>query len=418
MINKIVKKSDIVKRNLELAFENVVFKGSPQANVDAKDPLIVKKSNGEELAVLVEAKDAQWTGTKAYKQHWNEIKIKLEKIRKDKEEKVNVAQFPDDYYDLIEAISLDITRRRIQEADYTALVTQEITRFEFSKSVNLKEFLGFVGEFQENNLAGDAVPLIEQKTGAIDSVTMEGYALGHVRSLEDVLYNLDIYSMQKVNEAYVRAFVGLRNDKVFGPMIALTDAAGWDASQTVAADATSGATYEEKMYRTIDKAIETIGLLHDFQTRQEIDLTKLVIATGRNVDARRINRAINGQIDNSKGINSNRTPLEIDEVWLYKGDNFFFGKKQVTYKGIGANKAYLFVPGPSGAPNWTLVKRPLTTQASEGDALTLGQDKESRYFVQTKYNDEFYGTSSSNTVIAADTSQKWGYIVEVNLPTM
>lgn len=415
MENIILKKADFQKLNLERAYDASLFEGSMATNLERKEPVFLADKDGIREPIIVDTEKANWVGTKEYAQHWNSIKAILAKIRA-LGAKLNTAQFPSDYYDLIEKISLDITKRRIQEEDFTALMTQEVTNLSFSKSVNLKEFLGFVGQFLENNLAGDSVPLIQQKTGVVGAVEMQGYALGAVRSLEDVLYNLDIYTLQKVNEAYTRAFIGRRNDLVWGRIIALTTGTNWDASQTVAADATSGATISEKVYKTINAAIEALGKLYDFQLNQEITINRLVIATGRNVDARKINRAVQGQLQNSKGINSNREALEIDQIWMYKGDSFFYGKEQKSYPGIADNVAYLFIPGPSGAPNYTLVKRGLVSVSSSGDALTLGQEKDAKYFVQTKYDDEFLGTSSANIVIAANTDQDWGYIVEVNLP--
>lgn len=416
MDNKILKKAEVQKLNLEKAYDASLFEGSMVANLEASSPAYLKNNKGMELNLVVDTEKANWVNTKEYQQHWNSIKVTLDKIRADKD-KQNTAQFPADYYDLVEKISLDLTKRRIQEVDYTALVTMEVTRLDFSKSVNLKEFLGFVGQFLENNLAGDSVPLLQQKTGVIGAVDMQGYALGHIRSLEDILYNLDIYTIQKVNEAYTRAYIGRRNHLVWNPMIALTTATGWAVGQTVVADTTSGATISERMYRTIDAAIEAIGKLYDFQTNQEINLPRMILATGRNVDARKINRAINGQLQNSKGVNSNREALEVDQIWMYKGDSFYYGKEKVSYPGIAANKAYLFVPGPSGAPNYSLIKRNLVSVSSQGDALKLSQGADAKYFIQTKYNDEWYGTSSDNTTIAANTDHVWGYIVEVNLPS-
>jgi hypothetical protein len=406
----ILKKEDVQKHNLDQAYSAALFSGSMAANMSANEPEFFNDGTD----IIVDTEKANWVGTKEYQQHWNEIKVLLKDL---KSKKKNTAQFPEaTYYDLIEKISIDITKRRIQEIDYTTLVSQEQIRFDFSKKVDLQEFLGFVGEFQENNLAGDSVPLIEQKTGAEGEVKMQGYALGNIRSLEDVLYNTAIWSLQKINEAYTRAFIGRRNDLVFGKMIALTDATGWDAGQTVPADTTSGASIEEKVYKTVNAALEALGSLYDFQNQQEIDLSRVVIATGRNVDARKLSRAIRGQINNSKGINSNREPLEVDQIWMYKGDSFTFGKKKITYKGIAANKAYMFIPGPSGAPHHTLVKRTLTAVTSEGSALNFKQDAESRYFIQTDYTDEFYGSSSDNAVITANTDHVYGYIVEMNIP--
>ena len=350
------------------------------------------------------------------KQAWNEIDKKLKTFRA-RDKKVNISQFPDDYYDLIEKISIDLTRRRMAYVDLTTLISQEVVRFDFSNSVNLKEFLGFTGAFLENNLAGDRVPFLEQKTGSVGSVEMVGYALGHVRSLEDVLYNLDIYTIQKVNEAFTRAFIAKRNHLSIGALPAKTTATGWDAGQQVAADTTSGASKEELMYNTINSALVKLGGLYDFQAKQEIDMSDVVIVTGRNVDARAVNRAIRGQLNNSKSITSNREPLEVGEVYMYKGDSFKVGKETVSYPGVAASKAYMFVPARAGAPHYTLVKRPPTMVMSGGDALTLSQDKEAQYWIQNNYTDEFFGTSSGNAVITADTSHVWGYVIEITLPS-
>ena len=414
MDNIILKKAGIQKLNLEKAYDMSLFDGSMSANLDAVEPVYLADKDGKREPTILDTEKANWEGTKEYAMHWNSIKATLDSIRS--QPKFNTAQFPAEYYDLFEKITQDITKLRVQEADFTGLLTQERVNLNFSKSVDLSEFLGFTGQFLENNLAGDSVPLIQQKTGTKGSVKMQGYALGNVRSLEDVLYNLDISVLQEIDKAYVRAFIGKRNDLVWGPMIAITDASGWNAGQTVAADATAGATISEKVYKTINSAIEKLGALYDFQNNQEIDLSRIVLAVGQNVDARKVNRAVNGQIGNSKGINSNRQALEIDQIWMYKGDSFFYGKEKKTYAGIAANKAYLFVPGPSNAPNYTLVKRGLVAVSSAGDALTLGQDKNAKYFIQKSYNDEWYGSSAGNTVIDANTDHVWGYVVEVNLP--
>lgn len=419
MESKILKKQDIVKLNLDKAYHNVIFTGSKESNLDKTDqPILIDPNTNRPLNTLVEAANSSnWVGTKEYYQHWNKIEALQKKCKEYAANKQNVAQFPSDYYDLIDAISLDITRRRIQEADLTTVISNEVIRFDFSKIVDLREFLGFVGVYRENNLAGDAVPLIQQKTGVKGNVEHQGYTLGDVRSLESVLYDTQIYTLQKINEAYTRAYIGLRNHLLMGPMINLSATAGWNANQTVAADTTANATLSERMYRTMNAAIETIGNLYDFQRKQEITLSRLLLVTGRNVDARKVDRAIRGQLNNSKGINSNREALEIDAIVQYKGDTFFYNKERIEYPRVANNKAYLLVPGTSDAPHWTLVKRTPTIITGNGNALTLGQDVTTRYFVQTSYTDEWYGSSSTNSTIIGDTSNTYGYVIEVNLPS-
>ncbi|MCK4826191.1 hypothetical protein KA005_61180, partial [bacterium] len=239
MENKILKKAEFQKLNLERGYDSSLFEGSMASNLDNTKPVFLKDNDGVRGPTVIDTEKANWIGSKEYIQHWNSIQATLDDIRS--QPKFNTAQFPAAYYDLFEKISIDLTKLRIQAEDFTGMVTREIINLSFSKSVDITEFLGFVGQFLENNLAGDSVPLIQQKTGVKGAVKMQGYALGNVRSLEDVLYNLNIAVLQEIDKTYVRAFIGRRNDLVYGPMIAITDAAGWNAGQTVAADATANA---------------------------------------------------------------------------------------------------------------------------------------------------------------------------------
>lgn len=415
----VLKREDLIKRRKEnrTTYQSVLFNGDMRTNAAANVPSFANvKEDKPQINRVSIAESGEWVNSKAY---WNHMDLIESLVKKCKSQgwtpKMNVAQFPSDYYDLIDAVNLDITRRRLQEEDFTDMYSNEITNFNFSKSVSLSEFLPYTGKFEPNNLAGDTVPLIDQRTGAKGSVEMSGYALGDERSLEDVLYNLDIWSMQKMNDAYIRAFRGIRNNLSIGTLVALTTAAGWNAGQQVAASAVGGSD-DNKLYNTINDGINKLISLYDFQTRQEISVPKIVAVLGSNVDTRNVSRVVGGQLDNSKAITENRRPLEIDEIWQYKGDSYTWGKEKVSYPGVESNKMYLLVPGSSGSPNWTLTKRPLTTVTSEGNAHNLGQGKTAKYFVQTKYDDEFLGSSSSNTTITADTSKVWGHVVEVTLP--
>ena len=315
---------------------------------------------------------------------------------------------------MIDALRIDITRRRAEEMDYTSEFTREIVNPGFSKSISLDEFLPYAGVFREITGANNTVPMIEQKTGVTGSVIQKLYALGHARTLEDELYNTDIYSMEKVQRAVTRAHTGLRNDLTLGVLVALTAAAGFDSSQQQAADATSGATDEELMYNTINKAIEKLTKLKDPQTEQEIDVPRMVIAC-RPGDVRRINRAINGQLNvGGKGKPSNFAALsEISEIWPYRGDTMYIGKQKVTYSGIASNKAYLFVPGAAGAPAWTLTKRGLTQEVGRGSVLQLSREERAWYFGQTSYIEEFLGSSSTTLGLATG----YGWVVEITLPS-
>jgi len=333
---------------------------------------------------------------------------------------VNINQFPDAYYDLIQKVRQDITRRRIEAMDFTSEFTIEKTNPNYSKSIDLTEFLPFAGVFEDIKGTGDNVPMLEQKTGAIGAVSVKLKGLGHARSLEDELYNLDIYSMQKVNEAVDRAHTGVRNHICFNPLIALTADGGWNASQIVAADVTgqivaadtTGATYDVRLYLTVRNALRLLYGLVDAQTGQEIDAPRVVLMVRGNVIEWDLQRVINGQLEKFGTPVENRAGLAINEIWKYKGDTITVGPKPTVYPGVPVNTAYLFVTGPDGAPSWTLNKRQLTMEIGRGDVLQLARERRAWYFGQAEYREEFLG-SSSDTLGLADGI---GYVVTINLP--
>ncbi len=400
--------------NNEEGIESAIFEGSIK-NFDGKElpgeeSIVRFTKKDEELRSFVVPSGTLWNRKNAqYNAFWNRIEDQIKTVRNQMDRKVNIAQFPDDYYTLIDMMRIDITRRRAQEMDYTGEMTNEITNVNYSRSVRLDEFRDFTGAFKIMHGTNDTVPMIEQKTGETGSVDMVLRALGHQRSLEDELYNLDIYSLEKVNRAVTRAHVGWRNDVCLGLLIALTAAGTWAAIQQQPAINIAGQTAEENIYQTINNGIDRIANLNDPQTLQPIDIPRLVFACRPN-DVRRVNRAVNGVINLYKGQPSNYTALtEITEIWPYRGDVFYRGPDRIVYDGIAENTAYLFVPGSAGSPFWTLVKRQLTQEIGRGDVLMLARDPRAWYSVQTQYYKEFLGQTGG---CVAGT----GFVIEITLP--
>lgn len=392
-----------VKRNFGI--HSGLYFGKKNIQYKQTDPVI--KSNGELMSSIISAVEKGWENSDGYAKLWNQIDDKLSVLKRQ-----NLNQFPDDYYDLINKMRMDITRRRIEEMDFTTEFTQEITNPAFSKSIDLLEFIPFAGVFEEIKGTGDHVPMMEQKTGAEGSVGISLYGLGHSRSLEDELYNLDIFSLQKINAAVTRAHTAKRNDLCFGPMIALSNAGGWHASQQVAAVNAAGATYDVNLYLTLRKALKQLYGLLDPQTRQEISAPRVVLLVRNNVIQWDVQRVINGQLEEMGNRVENRSSLAIDEVWTYKGDTITVGPKPTAYSGVPVGTAYLFVPGPAGAPIWTLSKRQLTSEVGRGDVLTLSREQRAWYFGQGEYQDEFLGSSELSSL-----GSGFGYVVEIELPS-
>lgn len=381
------------------AIKSSAYKGNADSNTVVTEPDKILKDKIVKF-------ERNYEESETHAKVWNRIEDLKKKINS------GLAQFPSDYYTLYDLFRIDISKRSTQELDYTPLITSEIVNEAFTRTINLDEILEYTAYFQDLEGTGDTVRLIQQKSGATGSVTMEAKGVGAQRSLNDMLYNSNIFDLQRVNRAVARGYIGDRNNRSIGLLPAKTTAAGWDSSQQVPAATGTGLTSEELMYITMNNAIEKLTALKDFQTQQEIATPRLVVAC-HSTRVRAINRAINGQLNASRGRNSNRAALtEIAEIWPYNGDSFSWNKKRIVYPGIATDKAYILVPGSNAdAPWWTLVKRGLTEEVGAGDVHAFTSEKRGWYFVQTDYSAEFFGSSD-----AAITTSGFGYVVEITLP--
>ena len=377
----------------------------------------VKNQSGEGYDSMIVAEDAKpWVNSEKYNNLWDRIENKLQSLKSGIDRRVNINTFPSDYYDLIDMMRMDITRRRMEELDFTPMLTQEITNPSFSRSIALVEFMEYAGAFEEISGTNDAIPMMEQKTGAKDSVGMHLYALGHARTLNDELYNLDIFSMQKVNAAVARGHRAQRNNLCIGVYPAITAGAGWDPAQQQLAVNDPLHSYHENLYDTLERGIRRLGRLCDYQTGNRIGIANAVLVVADEVIAWDVGRVIRGQLatqgEAASSIIRNVGPLPISEVWVYKGDRFDVGPKTYTYAGVPEGHAYLIIPG--GNVNnmwWTLVKRQLTSEVGRGDVLHLAREARAWYFGQTAYAMEHFGNTAGLTG-----ANNYGYCIEIILP--
>lgn len=370
-----------------------LYSGDKNFNIENKDNEI----DGSLRSMTI--KNQSWKNTEMYNTVWNNIDELLKKA--------NTATFDRTSYEqLIDNLRIDITRRRFEFPDLTPFLDDISDGTNDGKSVTLDELLPFGAVFLEDNFRGGAVNKIDQKYGATGSIIHQGYSVGWSETLENKLFNLGLNKMQRVMDAVARGFVGRRNDLSMGVVVGTT----YQASQLVAADTTGGSA-EEKLYITLNSALETLINLKDPQTDQLIQTPSinLLVYPG---DLRRIDRAINGEINvGGKGKVANRTPLdEIVNIIPYYGDAITVGKKTYTYTGVTKNYAYMYVPGVS----ITREKRGLTQETSQGSALILSQEEMAWYFAQQSYRNEFFG--SSDSVVFAKTGAGYGFIVKITLP--
>jgi hypothetical protein len=414
--NMIMDSATVVERQLKngMRFEGGLYRDSVDKNT-LGEAVGVK---GATSAVVLKPNSAKWNTTKEYDMVWNhinELHVKLQNNVDRNGVVKNASQFAADYYDLINYLRLDMTRKRADYADYTPMFTQETVRTDMSQKVGLQEFKPYTGVFSEIKGRGDAVPMIEHTTGDERVKYVKLYGLGDSRTLEDELYNLDIWTMQKVNDAFTRAFIGKRNDLCLGRLFTKEDgktARTYDATYQTQAAISSGSTYDENLYLTILDAYKKLRALKDYQTGQEIDATRAVIVTTY-ADAWDVQRVIRGQINDNKGKPINLEPMSyITEIWPYRGDVIKANGITTTYAGCASKTAYLIVPGTSQSPAYTMVKRGLTYETGSGNVLTLSREQRVAYFGQCNYLDEFFG-GSADTALTAGT----GYCVKMTLPS-
>jgi hypothetical protein len=379
-----------------------VYEGSPQKNLSAANMEPMADAKGK-TGLKAEMDTLEYENSSLHSYVWNRLSDYRSRMVK------NAAMLPDDWATMTDLIRIDISRRRMQEPDYTDLVGIEINRPEAGLSITLDEFLEWAAVFEPIGGNNDPLPLMEHKSGANTPLTFDLLGVADKTSLKEILFS-SLYDLERRNRAVVRAYTGIRNDRnVLGRMVAKTTATGWAASQIVAADATAGATKEELLYNTIVAGLKTLFLLKDPQTKQTIATPDVFLMIPKGTEWSFM-RAIGGQLNQGgKGKVGNFEALsQIGAIIPYRGDTIYWNKKTVTYLGPDVTYAYLFVPRVA---NYTVVKRGLTTVVGQGDVTKLEQNATAWYFCDKAYDTEFFGASASLT--AGE-----GYCVRLTLPTL
>ena len=344
-----------------------------------------------------------WETTEGYLKLKNEVNDFVTKFK-------NTAQAPTqtEMETLFAKFMIDITKRYMEKGDLTSLIATEVTNDMFPENVSLKSFLKYRGNFKEIQLTGDSVSLIEQATGAIDSISMKAYGIGWKQSLYNLIYN-QFYTVAKVNDAVADAYTDIRNSKTIGKIVATTYTAGMEQA---AVAAPSGETADYYLWKTLDDAESKLRKLKLSQTKRKINIPSISLLINSQ-DSKRISRVIGGIDAFGKTAGKNVPALSfISSIIEYDqgiNDGFKVGKETLSFPGVTAGKAYMFVPKEYF---WILKKRGLTMETSTGSALTLSQQESAWYFIQTQYDDEFFGSSQAGTSLA----DGYGAIIEITLP--
>jgi len=409
---KVLNREGLIEDRLKnkTATHVALFRGNGEKNRSAATAEIMNE-------LIVEMPNNHWVDSKGYFDLWDEIHQLQDELLKSPETAskrtapVDAAQAPGASVleQLVEKIFIDITRRAQESPDLTSQIAMEETNFDFPETVNLRNILKYRGKFEQITGANDSVPLIEQNLAETDTFAMVMQAIGWKGSLKNLLFN-SLHDMQKVLQAVVDADTDLRNSKTVGVIVGAT----YVASQQQAADATSGATFDAKMYNTLRKAVKKVRALKDIQTGRAIAVPSLTLLCN-SVDRWDIERVIMGQLGSGNGTISgqNMQALPINTIIEYDrgiNDGFTVGKKTISVPGVTAGKAYLFVPREYF---YVGTKRPLTMETGTGSVLELSTEERAWYRVQGEYYKAFLGSSYPATSVGAG----YGAIVEITLPT-
>lgn len=376
-----------------------IFQGSAKSNKSDT----VARTHG--FSVIVPMKNINYVGSEGYIKLWNEI----EGLQK----KMNAAQAPSaaELEALVGKVFIDLTRRVQEAGDLTSLFVTEITDLNAPETINTKYLYDYVGKMGLIAAANDSVNLIEQKLGTTDSFDLEIYAVGWKDSLKNMLFN-SIHEMQKVNKAAVDSDTDRRNAAIIGEIVGAT----FVASQKQAADATSGATFDSKMYNTIRKGIKKLRGLKDPQIDRLIAAGQISLLCN-SVNTWDLQRVLGGQLTTggTNGIltSQNMQALPIQNIIEYDQgitDGKAYGKDTLSFPGVTAGKCYIFVPKTYA---FVVNKRPLTMETGKGSVLELSTEERSWYRVFKAYLKDFLGSSFAGTALGAG----YGTIIEITLPT-
>lgn len=347
--------------------------------------------------------------------------IKLQNATKEllEKRKFNAAQFDEtDYYNLVNYTMINLNRRILQERDLTGFLDNIINNPDFTKTVEMEDFLPFGAIFKTYSGTGENVSLIVTQTGDKDSVKLAMKAVGWKDTMLNKLFNQGLNYMERVLQAVAEGYIAARNDEALNRVITTT----YDASQVQAA-ITTGDTIEENTYLTVYEALKKLKNLRNPLDGKRINVSNVAALTN-GVNDMDVERAINGVI-NSNAAQVNRTELlsQIRTIVPYEGAYIQNGKDSVDYPGVQDNVMYLMIPK---AQRYSLVKRGLTQQITKGDALTVSAELDDRswYYLNGRYDDLFFGRSASAALDSRldekfpdNTSDGFGFIIKVNLPT-
>ncbi len=286
-----------------------------------------------------------------------------------------------DWETLWDAMRIDLTIKKIVHSTIRENIYNIISNPDADRTIKTQEMFPYSIIFKEYNGNGEAVNQGETRGGQADTLEHIIYAAGFSVDLIAKLYDRAL-DFDKVNEAVIDGYNSLRDDLAMSPILSAIYAAGKTTSAYI-----GDGTKEEKLYYTLDNAVDAFAKKIDPVTKQKIGANNLVLLCSE-YDAMHVGKVINGNVKKSSvntdaGFNS---ISQIKKVIGYDGNTIQGRMDSTTYSGVTEGEGYLIMPATGATKNRYMnisEKRTLQMEVDmQPDVKTLTQEERAYYFAE------------------------------------
>lgn len=281
---------------------------------------------------------------------------------------------PEDWQTLWDAMRLDISIRMSGIGTVRDSFYRMENMFDSDKIYNVTEFYPYNMVFEKNNGEGQAVNQGESRGGQTETVENFLYAAGFTFTLLAKLFKNSI-DPEKITDAVTVAYDAKRDNLSMSPILDF----GYSGAQQTAAD-TTGSKRQEKLYNTIENAIDDLAKRKDPITKRELIANNLVLLASAQ-DARHMQRVMNGL----PSVNELKYPgiSEVSKIVAYEGETITGRVKDTVYPGVTPGIAYLAIP--KNRYMHVGIKRNLTLEVDmQPNVKNLTQEERTWYFAEAQ----------------------------------
>lgn len=284
----------------------------------------------------------------------------------------------DNWSDLIDAIRMDLTIKKMANQTVRQFIYDEIQMPNATKDIRPSELYPYGIVFEENNGEGESVRQGANMGGATDTIPMKIYAAGFIWTLLAALFD-GTYDLSRLTEGVALGYAAKKDDLAISPILAdvysTVGTAKWTAASTV------GSLRQELYMNTAMDAIDDLGDRVDPITKRKI-IAEGLVALGTAKDMRHLAHVMSGL--------GNSTPEkysalgQITKLIGYEGETIDMPNETVSYTGCTNGIIYLIKPNRYFK---IPIKRNLTMEMdAQPNVSTLAQEQRAWYFSEAMYN--------------------------------